>query len=110
MRLMWYYYEMYPDAGNRQQLVDDFVWLEIVLKMGTILSIACKCAFHNIKDAFHGIISERNHTNIRKTYRIISSLGQRPGLMDDAIHHADPGIFLFVQKKFVMVYNNSCHI
>ena len=105
MRLMWYYYEMYPDAGNRQQLVDDFVWLEIVLKMGTILSIACKCAFHNIKDAFHGIISERNYTNIRKTYRIISSLGQRPGLMDDAIHHADPGIKTSFDRRFVMHYN-----
>ena len=105
MRCMWYYYEMYPDSGNRQQLVDDFVWLEIVLKMGTILSIACKCAFHNIKDAFHGIISERNHTNIRKTYRIISSLGQRPGLMDDAIHHADPGIKTSFNRRFVMHYN-----
>ena len=61
--------------------------------MTSLDDLPCKCAFHNIKDAFHGIISERNHTNIRKTYRIISSLGQRPGLMDDAIHHADPGRF-----------------
>ena len=67
--------------------------------MTGIDDLPCKCAFHNIKDAFHGIIGERNHTNIRKTYRIISSLGQRPGLMDDASHHADLGIFFVCSEK-----------
>ena len=78
---MWYYYEMYPDAGNRQQLVDDFVWLEIVLKMGTILSIACKCAFHNIKDAFHGIISER-----KKKFKSLTPHSQTTGRWPVVFH------------------------